>query len=300
MFLALFMDLLIYSRQQKIKSEMLGLVDSFNFHLLYLCSTYRTISQLASFSSSSLCQVWGETVCLWQFLISVCESDSCNHTYALSLSSPCRYYAICCQPLVYRNKMTPMRVALMIGGCWVIPTFISFLPIMQGWNSIGIDHLVSAAGWRPRGRGDLFHKFVEVKAARGDTKTSQRWKKAEQNMFSVNILKKWDSGKFCLHEEDMLHASLWQQQQQQHIRHRDRQTTLPTPQTQGRVVFEFSLRSAVTQAPCKERKQNDALTDSVWTNGFHSLFEAFRKKLVPLNVYFFLPSESFPSEKENS
>ncbi|KAK7921981.1 hypothetical protein WMY93_008883 [Mugilogobius chulae] len=52
------------------------------------------------------------------------------------------YYAICCQPLVYRNKMTPMRVALMIGGCWSIPTFISFLPIMQGWNSIGIDHLI--------------------------------------------------------------------------------------------------------------------------------------------------------------
>ncbi|KAI4785418.1 hypothetical protein KUCAC02_037772, partial [Chaenocephalus aceratus] len=52
-----------------------------------------------------------------------------------------RYYAICCQPLVYRNKMTPLRVALMIGGCWSIPTFISFLPIMQGWNSIGIDHL---------------------------------------------------------------------------------------------------------------------------------------------------------------
>lgn len=54
-----------------------------------------------------------------------------------------RYYAICCQPLVYRQKMTPSRVALMIGGCWVIPTFISFLPIMQGWNSIGIDHVVS-------------------------------------------------------------------------------------------------------------------------------------------------------------
>lgn len=61
----------------------------------------------------------------------------------LSLSLSLRYYAICCQPLVYRNKMTPLRVALMIGGCWVIPTFISFLPIMQGWNSIGIAHLVS-------------------------------------------------------------------------------------------------------------------------------------------------------------
>ncbi|XP_045856579.1 5-hydroxytryptamine receptor 4 isoform X5 [Meles meles] len=49
-----------------------------------------------------------------------------------------RYYAICCQPLVYRNKMTPLRIALMLGGCWVIPMFISFLPIMQGWNNIGI------------------------------------------------------------------------------------------------------------------------------------------------------------------
>lgn len=59
---------------------------------------------------------------------------------------PCRYYAICCQPLVYRNKMTPLRIAVMLGGCWVIPTFISFLPIMQGWNSIGIIDLVSSQG----------------------------------------------------------------------------------------------------------------------------------------------------------
>lgn len=59
------------------------------------------------------------------------------------LSSLSRYYAICCQPLVYRNKMTPLRIALMLGGCWVIPMFISFLPIMQGWNNIGIIDLVS-------------------------------------------------------------------------------------------------------------------------------------------------------------
>lgn len=62
---------------------------------------------------------------------------------------PCRYYAICCQPLVYRNKMTPLRIAVMLGGCWVIPTFISFLPIMQGWNSIGIIDLVSSQGGEP-------------------------------------------------------------------------------------------------------------------------------------------------------
>lgn len=55
-----------------------------------------------------------------------------------------RYYAICCQPLVYRHKMTPVRVAVMLSGCWLIPTFISFLPIMQSWNAIGIEDVVSA------------------------------------------------------------------------------------------------------------------------------------------------------------
>lgn len=45
--------------------------------------------------------------------------------------------------------MTPLRIALMLGGCWVIPTFISFLPIMQGWNSIGIIDLVSSQAGTP-------------------------------------------------------------------------------------------------------------------------------------------------------
>lgn len=51
--------------------------------------------------------------------------------------------------------MTPTRVALMMGGCWVIPTFISFLPIMQGWNSIGIDHVVSLQDGKPGRRSRL-------------------------------------------------------------------------------------------------------------------------------------------------
>ena len=72
------------------------------------------------------------------FSLSSVLSLGTHPLYSLS-----RYYAICCQPLVYRNKMTPLRIALMLGGCWVIPMFISFLPIMQGWNNIGIIDLVS-------------------------------------------------------------------------------------------------------------------------------------------------------------
>ncbi|KAF3838865.1 hypothetical protein F7725_010633 [Dissostichus mawsoni] len=51
------------------------------------------------------------------------------------------------QHWIYGDTFCLVRTALDSGsddrGCWSIPTFISFLPIMQGWNSIGIDHLVS-------------------------------------------------------------------------------------------------------------------------------------------------------------
>ncbi|XP_043113599.1 5-hydroxytryptamine receptor 4 isoform X4 [Puntigrus tetrazona] len=84
--------------------------------------------------------IYGETFCLVRTSLDVLlTTASILHLCCISLD---RYYAICCQPLVYRNKMTPLRVALMIGGCWIIPTVISFLPIMQGWNSIGINDLI--------------------------------------------------------------------------------------------------------------------------------------------------------------
>lgn len=38
----------------------------------------------------------------------------------------------------------------MLGGCWLIPTFISFLPIMQSWNAIGIEDIVSERRRFPR------------------------------------------------------------------------------------------------------------------------------------------------------
>ncbi|KAM3845005.1 5-hydroxytryptamine receptor 4 [Vipera latastei] len=84
--------------------------------------------------------IYGRMFCLVRTSLDVLlTTASILHLCCISLD---RYYAICCQPLVYRNKMTPLRIALLLSGCWVIPMFISFLPIMQGWNSIGIMELV--------------------------------------------------------------------------------------------------------------------------------------------------------------
>uniref|UniRef100_A0A3Q2XHZ1 5-hydroxytryptamine receptor 4 n=3 Tax=Haplochromini TaxID=319058 RepID=A0A3Q2XHZ1_HAPBU len=83
---------------------------------------------------------YGEIFCLVRTSLDVLlTTASILHLCCIALD---RYYAICCQPLVYRHKMTPMRVAVMLSGCWLIPTFISFLPIMQSWNAIGIEDIV--------------------------------------------------------------------------------------------------------------------------------------------------------------
>ncbi|XP_043952278.1 5-hydroxytryptamine receptor 4 isoform X1 [Gambusia affinis] len=83
---------------------------------------------------------FGEIFCLVRTSMDVLlTTASILHLCCIALD---RYYAICCKPLVYRYKMTPVRVAIMLVGCWVIPTFISFLPIMQKWNTIGIEDII--------------------------------------------------------------------------------------------------------------------------------------------------------------
>ncbi|XP_077354112.1 5-hydroxytryptamine receptor 4 isoform X2 [Festucalex cinctus] len=104
--------------------------------------------------------VWkyGEIFCLVRTSLDVLlTTASILHLCCIALD---RYYAICCQPLVYRHKMTPLRVAVMLGGCWLIPTFISFLPIMQSWNAIGIEDIIEERRTSPGGSNETSCVFL--------------------------------------------------------------------------------------------------------------------------------------------
>ncbi|XP_034048665.1 5-hydroxytryptamine receptor 4-like isoform X2 [Thalassophryne amazonica] len=101
---------------------------------------------------------YGEIFCLVRTSLDVLlTTASILHLCCIALD---RYYAICCQPLVYRHKMTPVRVAGMLGGCWIIPTFISFLPIMQSWNEIGIEDIIEERRAMAGGSNDTSCVFL--------------------------------------------------------------------------------------------------------------------------------------------
>ncbi|XP_074474951.1 5-hydroxytryptamine receptor 4 isoform X2 [Sebastes fasciatus] len=101
---------------------------------------------------------YGEIFCLVRTSLDVLlTTASILHLCCIALD---RYYAICCQPLVYRHKMTPIRVAVMLSGCWLIPTFISFLPIMQSWNAIGIEDIIEERQTLTGGSNDTSCVFL--------------------------------------------------------------------------------------------------------------------------------------------
>ncbi|NP_001240691.1 5-HT4 receptor [Aplysia californica] len=63
--------------------------------------------------------------------------------FHLSCLAVDRYLAIC-RPFLH-ERLTVRWVAIMLVFCWATPVFISFLPILNGWNHLGIEQLVACA-----------------------------------------------------------------------------------------------------------------------------------------------------------
>nr|KAG5700680.1 hypothetical protein BaRGS_015510 [Batillaria attramentaria] len=88
-------------------------------------------------------KVWelGDIVCRLSssFDVMMC-TVSIFHLSSLAID---RYLAIC-RPFVH-ERMTTKLIVVMLVFCWVVPVFISFLPIMNEWNKIGIEDYLRCA-----------------------------------------------------------------------------------------------------------------------------------------------------------
>ncbi|CAH1788321.1 unnamed protein product [Owenia fusiformis] len=65
------------------------------------------------------------------------STSSIFHLSCLALD---RYFAIC-KPFFYTEHISKTPILIIIGLCWIIPSFISFLPILNGWNLFGIESI---------------------------------------------------------------------------------------------------------------------------------------------------------------
>ncbi|CAG7830319.1 unnamed protein product [Allacma fusca] len=74
--------------------------------------------------------VWGQVMCdLWNSLDVYFCTTSILHLCCISVD---RYYAIC-KPLQYPLTMTARTVRIMLTAIWILPGFVSFLPIFGGF-----------------------------------------------------------------------------------------------------------------------------------------------------------------------
>lgn len=88
-------------------------------------------------------RVWllGPTLCLVTTSFDVMfTTTSIFHLSCLAID---RFLAIC-KPFIH-ERLTNTVVALMLIFCWVVPAFISFLPILNGWNLVGIEDFYDCA-----------------------------------------------------------------------------------------------------------------------------------------------------------
>lgn len=83
----------------------------------------------------------GHILCLVSTSLDVMfTTTSIMHLSCLAID---RYLAIC-RPFLH-ERLNNRVIAAMLASCWLIPILISFLPIMNGWNLIGIEDLFTCS-----------------------------------------------------------------------------------------------------------------------------------------------------------
>lgn len=94
----------------------------------------------------------GQTMCKVATCFDVMlTTSSILHLSCLAMD---RYYAIC-SPFFYHERITKRTVKLLLVGCWVIPIIISWIPIMNSWNTLGIEDVISCMT-PPDGKACIF------------------------------------------------------------------------------------------------------------------------------------------------
>ncbi|KAG7472707.1 hypothetical protein MATL_G00111880 [Megalops atlanticus] len=96
---------------------------------------------------NALCGAWvlWPAFCpVWLCFDVMCCSASILNLCVISLDR----YLLIISPLRYKQRMTPPRALLLVGGAWGLAALTSFLPIEMGWHSLGRgwDHAPGAAG----------------------------------------------------------------------------------------------------------------------------------------------------------
>ncbi len=122
----------------------LGVADCFVALCVMPFGAYNIYMNLAWHLGSLMCHI---SICLDVML----TTTSILHLSCLAMD---RYFAIC-SPFFYHERVSKRIVYLLIILCWTVPTVISWLPIMNGWNEIGISDIIACKS-PPDGRACIF------------------------------------------------------------------------------------------------------------------------------------------------
>ena len=110
----------------------LGVADCFVAVLVMPFGAYNLYSNLRWELGSIMCRI---AICLDVML----TTTSILHLSCLAMD---RYFAIC-NPFFYHDRVTKKTVYCLIAGCWIVPMIISWIPIMNGWNEVGIGDIIT-------------------------------------------------------------------------------------------------------------------------------------------------------------